>query len=86
MSLLLAEIGGIPNEKLLKYPYLTCKVYSNGFELAKMLSYTDKRLSDILRLLSGKPLYLDNYQLQHVLTEFPKLLDSKAINVVSWMM
>lgn len=48
-----------------------------------ILYTADKRLSDVLKLLSGKPLYLDNYQLQHVVTEFPKLLNDTAINIVS---
>lgn len=85
MSLLLKEFGGIPNKKLLKYPYLTCRYYFLTMsKLTTVLYMTDKRLNDVLKVLSGRPLYLDNYQLQHVLTQFPKLLNDTAISIVSY--
>ena len=47
-----------------------------------MCSLVDKKLSGMLKVLSGKPLYLDNYQLQLVLNTYPKLFNDPSLSSV----
>jgi len=42
----------------------------------------DKKLSSMMKILSGKPLYLDNYQLQLVLKAYPKLFNDPSLTSV----
>ena len=37
----------------------------------------------MLKVLSGKPLYLDNYQIQHLLKLYPPLFTDPSISIVS---